>query len=155
METFYKVMHQWCVPLFHMLLWIASLILTTEFPGLSSLPTTKEPWSIIIIFTTFFFEIAMSLFDTAIAHKTKVINIKILIFLTPFVAIIALTNAAAIIYCSNTWQLQTICALIFFSASVKGMNAWLQNNIDKFTISITQGNGIYSPSFTLNNAATA
>ena len=73
------------------------------------------------------------------------------IYLAPFVAILALTNAATIMYCFDLSLLRTVCTLIFLSASVKGMNVWLQNNMDKFTISIPQGSNAYN-SLTINNA---
>ncbi len=147
METFYKVMHQWCVPLFHMLLWAAGLYTTVNVANFLSniLPpnistTAFSLWMAIILFSL---EIIVTLIDIVLKRDITRLNTTILLFIALFLFIFILANIATIFQFIPHYQIKAGVYLILFSSGVKGMEIWLQNNIDKFSIDILQGEKSY------------
>ena len=147
METFCKVMHQWCVPLFHMLLWAAGLYTTVNVANflsnilpLSISTTAFSLWMAVILFSL---EIIVTLIDIVLKRDITRLHITIFLFIALFIFIFILANIATIFQFIPRYQIKAGIYLILFSSGVKGMEIWLQNNIDKFNIDILQGEKSY------------
>lgn len=147
METFCKVMHQWGVPLFHMLLWAAGLYTTVNVANFLSniLPpnistTAFSLWMAVILFSL---EIIVTLIDIVLKRDITRLHITIFLFIALFIFIFILANIATIFQFIPHYQIKAGIYLILFSSGVKGMEIWLQNNIDKFNIDILQGEKSY------------
>lgn len=150
-ETF---MHKWGAPLSHGILWALGLCITLNVNGILFYidPTEKthEGIQLLIVFIIFLFEVAVSFFSTACERRIRAVSIRIFKVIALFVLIVASTLIAAGIYfiskCSTT-QLITALALIGTSSVTKGLEIWIQNNLDEYAVEIQDGDGDYESTF--------
>ena len=91
----------------------------------------------------FSLEIIVTLIDIVLKRDITRLHITIFLFIALFIFIFILANIATIFQFIPRYQIKAGIYLILFSSGVKGMEIWLQNNIDKFNIDILQGEKSY------------
>lgn len=142
-------LHRWGIPILHAILWIIGLFLTTDFAGVLKQIFSSEnvQYSISLgsVIVIFFGEVILTFIDCAIKRENLSLNITF----CKFVSLLILTLVVIVIFMflgcyflgkdnMHSWGNVSICIVILTSAVTKGMEVWLQNNWDKYTLEKTK-----------------
>lgn len=136
-------LHKWGVPIAHALLWIIGMLVTVDlfdkidtwFPERH----TKLGISLGTIIIIFFAEIIISFVDVVAENRIRNINITFLYYIALLLTTLILANLLMFLGCyfmNAPIGKILIFILIFVSAYAKGMEIWIQNNWDKYTVDI-------------------
>ncbi|MBR5215700.1 MAG: hypothetical protein IKV80_05700 [Bacteroidales bacterium] len=139
--------HKWGIPIAHACLWIIGMFVTTDFLGIVDnwFPDEykKIAFSLGTVIVIFFGEIIFTFIDVVAEQKIKILNIRFCYYVSLLIATIIVVVLLMFLGChfqssGNTKLLGDIVIglLILVSTFTKGMEVWLQNNWDRFTIDI-------------------
>ena len=137
--------HRWGMPILHACLWVIGLLVTTDIWNVlgTYFPKESEQYAVSIgaVVVIFFLEIVLTFIDCAIEKENLSLNITF----CKFVALLITTLVAIVVFmflgCNflSRTEMQIpgkimIAIVILISAFTKGMEMWLQNNWDKYTV---------------------
>lgn len=138
-------LHRREIPILHAILWIIGLFITTDFLGIlkSMFPDDSVQYAISLgtVIVIFFGEIILTFIDCAIEKENLFLNMTFLKFIALLIATIVVIVVFMFLGCyfhaevdTRGWGDLLIGIVIFVSATTKGMEVWLQNNWDKYTL---------------------
>lgn len=141
-------MHKWGIPILHAILWIIGLLITTDFLGILKLvfPSNSAQYAISLgaVVVIFFGEIILTFIDCAIEKENSCLNMTFCNFIASLIATIVAIVVFMFLGCYFIAEADTqwlgkflISLVILVSATTKGMEIWLQNNWDKYTLDNT------------------
>ncbi len=134
-------------------------MLTTDVIGIwSDYPSNLQLIiSLGIIFFIFLFEIALLFADVVLESKIQTFSVSIGYFLAVFIATLAIAMLAVGAYLvlislsppDNKAKNGPLIVFITLSAFAKGMQVWLQNNMDRYNVKLNleDATGTYVLSF--------
>lgn len=142
-------LHKWGIPISHAILWIIGLFITTDFSDVlkSMFPSNDAQYAISLgaVIVIFFVEIILTFIDCAIEKENSFLNMTFCKFIALLIATIVAIVVFMFLGCyfiaeENTqWKGNLlICIVILISSTTKGMEIWLQNNWDKYTLDNTK-----------------
>ncbi len=136
-------LHKWGVPMCHACLWMAGLLVTTDFWGFLKqlFPNDYDQYvvSLGVVIVIFYGEIILTFVDCAIEKATLLLNMTF----CNFIALLMTTVVAVVVFmflgCHFLSDANMQClgryligAVILVSSFTKGMEIWLQNNWDEY-----------------------
>lgn len=133
-----SLMHRWGIPVSYVCLWLVGIFLSTNILGIwdSVDSDTQTIASIAVVFFLFLIETSLLFTDMALENNIKVLHIRICIFWAIWVFMIALAFFAILffwIYREYMTNCIMIVLFVLLTAFAKGMYAWLQNNLERFS----------------------
>lgn len=142
-------LHKWGIPISHAILWIIGLFITTDFGGVLKLifPSSSAQYAISLgaVIVIFFLEIILTFIDCAIEKENSFLNMTFCKFIALLIATIVAIVVFMFLGCYFITDVKTqgfgnllIGFVILVSATTKGMEIWLQNNWDKYTLDNTK-----------------
>lgn len=152
-------LHKWGIPAAHAFLWTIGMFITTDLwdvlsgwfgPDSDSLMA----FSLGTIIVIFFGEIIFSFLDIILEQEIKTINVTFCYFLALLVTVLA---AIVMLMYFGCYFLPScpisgkilIGLLIVVSAFAKGMEIWLQNNWERYTVDVPVMNQMNELSYTI------
>ncbi len=138
-------LHKWGIPISHACLWMVGLLVTTDFLNvlkqLFSNNSEQYAISLGVVIVIFFGEIILTFVDCAIEKEDLLLNMTfcrfIALFITTIVAVVVFMFLGCHFLSNADIQYIGKCFIgmvILVSSFTKGMEIWLQNNWDKYTI---------------------
>lgn len=138
-------LHKWGIPILHANLWIMGLLITTDLGGVLKqiFPSINVQYAISLgaVIVIFLGEIILTFIDCAIEKEDSSLNMTF----CKFIALLISTIVAIVVFMflgcyfladanMQSWGNFLIGVVIIISATTKGMEVWLQNNWDKYTL---------------------
>lgn len=153
--------HKWGIPIAHALLWTIGIFVTTDLLEIQSklfTPDEKLAVSLGTVIVIFFGEIVFSFLDVVLEQKIQLLNVTFCRYIALLFAISATIVVLMFFGCHFLFEPDTritgkvlIAVLIFVSAFAKGMEIWLQNNWERYSVDVPDPSGTYVLGYTIEN----
>jgi len=142
-------LHRWGIPISHACLWAVGLLVTTDLWGVLKhfFPNSSDQYAISlgVVIVIFFNEIILTFIDCAIEKENLLLNMTFCKFIALLIATIVTIVVFIFLGCHFISDVDMQCfgkiligIVLFISSFTKGMEVWLQNNWDEYTVDNTK-----------------